>query len=54
MYRADCLKHQTCLAIGHDAAIEALQHTQHNVLDIAEDVSLAVVGPIWEAMHLVK
>ena len=54
VYRAGRLKHQTCLAIGHDTAIEALQHAQHNVLDIAEDVSLAVVGPIWEAMHLVK
>jgi hypothetical protein len=45
---------KTCLAICHYAATEALQHAQHNVLDAAEDVSLAVGGAVWEAMHLVK
>ena len=44
----------TRLAVGHDTSIETLQGAQHNVLDVTEDVSLAVAGPFWKAMHLVK
>lgn len=44
----------TCLAVCHDAPIEAMQHALHNVPGFTEDLSLSVACPAGEAMHLVK
>ena len=44
----------TCLAVCHDAPIEAMQHALHNVPGFTEDLSLSVASPAGKAMYLVK
>lgn len=45
-----CGMQQTCLPIGHDAAVLSVQHRAHNVLNLLENLCLVCAGP----MHTIK